>query len=212
MPSQEVLSALDTLHREIEKLEPAIRHVESAQEVTRIVGGIPAKHLELLNALREADVEHKSELLSAFRGELSSLTNENVVLQRVTGSMQAQVQSELTELAALRDRVSAFYERIEKINFPERLDKLDASVAGLMAATQAIQSRLDGLERNLSDRISGLHDFEKETRNLVLAGLQENNTTLKTGFEKSGKRQQIQHVVTWVLLLIALVVIFVTKA
>lgn len=212
MPSQEVLAALDKLHREIEKLEPAIRHVESAQEVTRIAGGIPARHLELLNALRDADTQHKSELLSAFHEELSSLTNENVVLQRVTGSMQEQVQSELDELAALRDTVSAYYERIEKINFPERLDKLDASVAGLMAATQAIQSRLDGLERNLSDRISGLHDFEKETRNLVLAGLLENNTTLKVGFDKFSKSQQIQNVVTWVLLVIAMLIVFVTRA
>ena len=34
MASKEVLNALETLHRELEKLEPAIKHVETAQQIT----------------------------------------------------------------------------------------------------------------------------------------------------------------------------------
>jgi hypothetical protein len=39
--------------------------------------------------------------------------------------------------------VQSFYERVEKINFPERLNKLDANVAGIMTAIESVQSRLD---------------------------------------------------------------------
>ena len=48
MASELVLKALDNLHRELERLEPAIKHVETAAEVTKIVKEIPQKHINLL--------------------------------------------------------------------------------------------------------------------------------------------------------------------
>ena len=64
MKSPEVLQALETLHREIEKLEPAIRHVEMAEQVTQSVKQIPQKHLEFLKEVKSNDEKHKEELIS----------------------------------------------------------------------------------------------------------------------------------------------------
>lgn len=87
MPSQEVLTALESLHREIEKLEPAIRHVETAQQVTQTVKAIPQKHVELLQEVKTSDAKHKEELKTLFAKELSGFTAKNRKLQKITAEI-----------------------------------------------------------------------------------------------------------------------------
>lgn len=196
MASQQVLNALETLHRELEKLEPAIKHVETAQQVTQMVKDIPQKHLDLLKEVKENDVKHKEELKDIFTKEISEITIENKKLARTTGEIQEQVKKEQEALAKLKDTVQSFHERVEKINFPERLDKLDANVAGIMAAIQSVQSRLDNIERNLSDRIKDLAEYQKESRIMVLLSL-----------ESISKRQFAIALVTCGLIVIGVIVI-----
>ena len=88
MASQEVITALESLHREIEKLEPAIKHVETAQQVTQTVKAIPQKHVELLTEVKNNDAKHKEELKNLFAKELSGFTAENKKLQKTTTEIQ----------------------------------------------------------------------------------------------------------------------------
>jgi chromosome segregation ATPase len=192
MASQEVLTALETLHREIEKLEPAIKHVETAQQVTQIVKEIPKKHVELLLEVKNNDAKHKDELKNLFTKELTGFTEENKKLQKTTSEIHEQIKLEHEALSKLKEAVQLFHERVEKINFPERLDKLDANVAGIMAAIQSTQSRLDNVERNLSDKMRDLLDIQKEEMK-----------AMKNTMDISVKRQQILFFITWVLILIA---------
>lgn len=200
MASQEVITALESLHREIEKLEPAIKHVETAQQVTQTVKAIPQKHVELLTEVKNNDAKHKEELKNIFAKELSGFTEENKKLQKTTTEIQQQVKLEQEALAKLKETVQSFHERVEKINFPERLDKLDANVAGIMAAIQSVQSRLDGLERNISDRLRDIQDYQKETR-----------VALQSAADASSKRQQKFTYITWALIVVAISIIFVLK-
>ena len=55
MASNEVLKALEALRKELDKLEPAIKHVETAQQVTETVKNIPQKHIDLINEVKESD-------------------------------------------------------------------------------------------------------------------------------------------------------------
>lgn len=211
MASQEVLTALETLHREIEKLEPAIKHVETAQLVTQTVKAIPQKHMELLQEVKSNDAKHKDELKNLFAKELSGFTEENKKLQKTTTEIQQQVRLEQEALAKLKETVQSFHERVEKINFPERLDKLDANVAGIMAAIQSVQSRLDGLERNISDRLRDMHDYQKETRAALQSGLEQTKTGLQTAVETAAKKQQTLTYITWALVVVAIIITFVLK-
>ena len=205
MPSNEVLTALETLHHEIEKLEPAIKHVETAQQVTQTVKAIPQKHLELLQEVKNSDAKHKDELKTIFANELSAITEENKKLQENTTAIQHQVRLEQEALAKLKEIVHSFHERVEKINFPERLDKLDANVAGIMAAIQSVQSRLDGLERNLVDRLRDMQDYQKDTRAGLQNMLEQSKVSLQAVVNASAKKQQTLTYITWIL--IALVII-----
>lgn len=207
MASQEVLTALEKLHREIEKLEPAIKHVEAAQLVTQTVKAIPQKHVELLQEVKSNDAKHKEELKTLFAKELSGFTEENKKLQKSTTEIQQQVKLEQDALAKLKETVQSFHERVEKINFPERLDKLDSNVAGIMAAIQSVQSRLDGLERNIADRLRDMQDYQKETRATLQSGLEQSKTTLQTAVDAAAKKQQTFTQITWALIVAAIIII-----
>ncbi len=212
MPSEEILNALDSLHREIEKLEPAIKHVELALQVTQTVKDIPQKHIDLISEIKQGDANHKAELKNLFEQEFTIFTHENKRLQQITSEIQQQVFLEQESLTKLKDTIQSFHDRIEKINFPERLDKLDANLAGIMSAVQAIQGRLDIVERNLSDKIRDLIEYQKETRLILQNGFEQNKLTVQSALDNIAKKQQTYTYVTWILVVIAtLITLFFKK-
>ena len=194
MPSPDVIKALEALHSELNKLEPAIKHVEAAEQVTQVVKTIPDKHMALLEAVKASDAQYKEGLNALFVEELSILTEANRNLQQTTRDIQQEVRNEQVALAKVKESIQAFYDRVEKINFPERLDKLDANVAGIMAALQAVQSRLDNVERNIADRLRDMQDYQKETR---------------AHFQQTAQRQRVYTYITWILVVVASVLIIV---
>ena len=211
MPSEEILNALESLHREIEKLEPAIKHVEMALHVTQTVKDIPQKHIDLISEIKNNDANHKAELKTLFEQELSIFTQENKRLQQITSEIQQQILLEQESLTKLKETIQSFHDRIEKINFPERLDKLDANLAGIMSAVQAIQGRLDIVERNLSDKIRDMIEYQKETRGILQNGLEQNKLMLQSVAENAAKKQQTFSYITWVLVVIATLIMFFLK-
>jgi chromosome segregation ATPase len=189
MASQQVINALEELHQELNKLEPAIKHIETAQQVTQTVKDIPKKHLELINDLK-----------ALFAEELKGITTENKNISKTTSELQTEVRKELEDLSKLRQAVAAFHDKVIQINFPERLDKLDANVAGIMAAIQSTQSRLDNVERNLSDKMRDLSDRQKEEM-----------IALKNTIETNNKKQQTLTYITWALIVGAIITIIILK-
>ncbi len=202
MASQEVLVALESLHVELNKLQPAIRHIEAAQKVISIVQAIPQKHLDLLEKIIKTDSEFKNVLKKAFEEEVKIISAETKKLQETTTKIQEELKAEQKALASLGEAVRSFHERVEKINFPERLDKLDANVAGIMAAVQSVQSRLDGVERNLTDRMKDMTGYLKESVTGLYSSIEQTKTSIKEGIELASKRNRLRTYVTWGLIVI----------
>jgi hypothetical protein len=191
MASQEVLTALDALHRELEKLEPAIKHVEIAHQVIETVKIIPQKHLDLINAVKENDLKYKDELKELLIQEISSIIKENKKISDYTSKILEQLREALISLGRLTDTIRSFHDKIDGIHFPERLDKLDANVAGIMVAVQTTQRRLESLERNISDRLKENLEFQKETRN-----------SIQISVASLAKKQKMNSLITWILIII----------
>jgi len=185
MINKQVQSALEELHKELNNLAPAIEHIHTAQQVTQTVKQIPNKHIELINDLKDL-----------FTEELKGITTENKNISKTTSELQTEVKKELEDLSMLRQTVAAFHEKVIIINFPERLDKLDANVAGIMAAIQSTQSRLDNIERNLSDKMKDLSDRQKEEMQ-----------SMKNFMDASAKKQQTNNYITWALIVLGIVAI-----
>jgi uncharacterized phage infection (PIP) family protein YhgE len=194
MASEQVISALESLHRQLEKLEPAIKHVEIAQEVTQTVKTIPGKHIEFIEDMKTQSLQHKNELTKLFRDQINELITEHTNLSKVTKEILSNVQVELEAITRLKGEIKTFHGKVEGIRFPERLDKLDANVAGLMAAVQSVHGRVDGIERNLSDRLKELFERQKEDAK-----------NIQVNIATSQKAQKITSYITWGILVVILI-------
>jgi len=171
MASEQVITALERLHRELDSLTPAIRHVEMAEQVTKAFQPIPAMHLRLVEQIQKDDTDFKKNLSEA------------------AAEIEQQVKKEQQYLAELKDRVNNYYDKIELIAFPERLDKLDNSVSSVVLAIQSIQNRIENLERNLTDRIK---ESSEQQRQMY--------TTLQDAISEAARKQRITGYVTWAII------------
>jgi phage-related protein len=207
MASEKVLQSLETLHRELDKLSPAIEHVQTAQKISETVKDIPNKHLELIKSIKQTDEDYKKELKEQLKSDASKITVEvNQITQKFKDT-QDLLKGEIIDLEKLKKTIKDFHVDIVRINFPDRLDKMDANVAGIMAAVQAIQGRLDLVERNISDQLKNNADFQKDMR-AEIKNLFEQNISFQ---EKNAKKQQINTYISWSILGILGILIFIFK-
>jgi chromosome segregation ATPase len=82
--------------------------------------------------------------------------------------------------AKLTDRTADLVKKIEGIDFPSRLDKLDATVSSVNAGLQNTLSRLESVERNLSDRFQ---TSQREICNQTEMKLSEVEKAIRTSFD-----------------------------
>lgn len=61
--------------------------------------------------------------------------------------------SVIETVGGFAEKVEGLAKRIEGVDFPTRLDKLDATISGINAGVQNSMSRFDSVERNLSEKI-----------------------------------------------------------
>lgn len=192
MASQQVLTELEELHRQLERLKPAIKHVEMAEQVLTGVQQIPFKHQELLEIIKKEDTDFKNDLTGLMRQSHVQMKEENSHLNFTTSEIQQQVKREQQYLAELREKVNNYYDIIERINFPDRLDKLDNNISAVVLAVQSVQNRLDNLERNLVDRIKETAEQQKQSL-----------TKLQEMVAEGTQKQKVMGYVTWGLIIIA---------
>jgi hypothetical protein len=207
MASEKVLQSLETLHRELEKLGPAIEHVETAKKIAETVKDIPQKHFELIKSVKETDENFKKELKEQLKSEASKITVEVNKIILSFKDTQGMLKAEIIDLDKLKKTIKDFHIEIVRINFPERLDKMDANVAGIMAAVQAIQGRLDLLERNLADRLKDNQELQKDMK-LEIKNLLDQNMIFQ---EKNAKKHQINTYISWSILILLGILIIVFK-
>ena len=111
MASEKVLQSLETLHRELDKLSPAIEHVQTAQKISETVKDIPNKHLELIKSIKQTDEDYKKELKEQLKSDASKITVEvNQIIQKFKDT-QDLLKGEIIDLEA--DLKAYIFEAIE---------------------------------------------------------------------------------------------------
>ena len=78
-----------------------------------------------------------------------------------------------------------------------------------MAAVQSVQSRLDGVERNITDRMKDMDSHLKEGVTGLHASLEQAKTSIKEGIEIASKRNRVLTYVTWGVIVLTGALIFV---
>jgi len=117
---------------------------------------------------------------------------------REAATNAAEVAGNLVESSAtLANAAEALTSKIDGVDFPTRLDKLDATVSSINLGLQNVQSRLEGVERSLSDELKASREaLLKEMKELA-----EQQSTL----QKRVKQNGILLIVIAVLALVVLV-------
>jgi len=152
MATKEVTAALEKLHSELERLEPALEHVEAAREVTKTISSLKDQYLDLIKAIKDLDSRFKKELTNDFKNNVNEIKSTNSKIAKDINKLLDSVAGSIESSEELREQIKRYYENIEKINFPERLDKLDSTVSGINIGIQNVQSKLQDVDRSIAHK------------------------------------------------------------
>ncbi|MCD6492755.1 MAG: hypothetical protein J7K36_02995 [Archaeoglobaceae archaeon] len=126
-----------------------------------------------MNELNEINKE-----LAEFEEELSKLKSASEMIEESKNAAQATISEskKLNESAQkLLNAVNILMSRLDKVDFPTRLDKLDNSVTGINTAIQNIFGRFETIEKNLKDefnsKISILQEKQEKNQKMNLVFL-----------------------------------------
>lgn len=107
------------------------------------------------------DIPEISSALGALQVELEKLKSATEYIEESKEAARNAVEAATVfhdTVLAIIEPTQRLMERLDKIDFPSRLDKLDANVSTLHMGFQTLQGRVDGLERNLKDEFKVVHD------------------------------------------------------
>jgi chromosome segregation ATPase len=119
--------------------------------------------------------------LAKFEDELSKLKTASDEIEKAKEIANDTISASIKSLAEVTENskklqqssielintVEQLLSKIDRVDFPSRLDKLDASVVGINSAIQNIFTRFDSVERNLKDDIqSKAGVINEQLRNL----------------------------------------------
>jgi chromosome segregation ATPase len=178
--NSKVQEALEQLHRELERLAPAVNHIEAARKVTEGVAKLP----ELFDEESRSNAELYIGMFHQYKGKIDLHVEElekAIFIFKEDSEVLTSAMTEETEaLTQLRQRIAEYQEKIAAIDFPTRLDKLDATVSGIMAATQTTQGRVDNLERTTSEKLNVLSAAVENQQKALVASIEKANKSTRT--------------------------------
>ena len=202
-----VISKIDTINfpERLESIEETVK-----ETITYLIDIRTATLEELQNAseiIVKADFDGRFKKLqntiesSVSSNEALAKTIESQKLpEKIDGfetNVNKKLESSIAELQKNTKQIATETSKsIHDLNLPVRMDKLDANIAGIMAAVQGIQGRLDLVERNLSDKLKEMGSIQSL-----------NMTQLKELIIDMNKKQFNLSMVTWVLISLAVIIL-----
>lgn len=168
--NQDIHTHLEKLKTELNKLEPAVTHLQKADETVKSLQNITDKLLPMVIELQK---------------ENEKLAKSN----------------------------SKLIDKIDKVDFPSRFDKVDATVSSINQGLQNTQTRIGDLEENLKDDIQAktkdVTSKIEASENSLKQRIDNFEKTVTTKFEKQFKENKLLKILLFVSIgLIAGLIIF----
>jgi len=154
------MSNLELINNSLAELEQELEKIKTAKE---LINAMQTSAKLTIDEAQKA-VQNFKEITEKLMSESKKVNNETI---RKTKELQKNT-IELTN--SVRELIG----KLDRVDFPIRLDKLDTSVSGINTSIQNIFGRFETIEKNLKDdfnsKISGLQDkLEKSQKtNLIL--------------------------------------------
>lgn len=208
--NQDIHSHLEKLKVELNKLEPAVKHLQKADEnaaaLISIFSSIQkeySKHLQAIEKLLvDSNKDHHNQISKDIQ---DSITKLNSVVEKITNSFKSvekEVKDLLEEYTFLSSETEKLVNKIDKVDFPTRLDKLDATVSTITQGLQNTQQRLGDIERNIKDDFTAKQkDFNsriESAENAVKQRIDNSDNEFTKMFEKISKENNLLKILLFV--------------
>lgn len=181
---------------------------ENNAQILRGITTETANGVKSLQETKENIVSFLSQLDTSNEQHLNKIRDEHAqILRKISDELNgvlSQFRDNLSKTTALIQASERLVGKIDRIDFPTRLDKLDANISSINLAVQNLQTRIGDSERNLKDRIESL---EKELLNQISQIVQQAQIQAKqVNFLK------ISVFITWGLMILFFALLYFKKA
>jgi chromosome segregation ATPase len=173
MPSQQVIEKLEKLQTELETVSVAIKHIEDASNVAKTAADILKKIPELLAELKSVEEKHRKDLQKDLIEKIDAIEKQLQSLLTELKDKAKQLSQVIEETKKLEKSITDYLADLRKINFPERLDKIDNQISSI----------------NMG--VGNLHTTIKRLQEKIEKGFEETNQNLRSGF--SSTNDSIKH-------------------
>lgn len=146
MINVEIEKSLKELHQELEKLAPAIEHIELLRNVIVTVQSIPNKHIELIESLKSVDSEFKKETLEHIKQEMAQLIQSNSKLIEEMGLISSSNESVVNSLKNYSIKIEEYLSNIASVDFPARLSSIEADISSSSSALNNLQGSINNIQ------------------------------------------------------------------
>jgi len=172
----------------------------STEILPSVVKSIETNHQTFINALSAKDQETRQLIISDFEEKIRTIDESFQSTLRFLESKTDQLSEIITQIESITQAIKGYLDEIKQIDLPKRLDKIDATTAGLMSGVQAIQSRIDSTERNLTDQNKDLKEIVKAYEQNQSKTFESYKLQMNHMFENQQNRHIRQSIITWILL------------
>ena len=190
--NEQITTALERLHADLNELAPAIEHVKMAESVTKLVGKIPNMHVALLSEIEKVQNEYKSSFKAIVESESKDLFGEHKKIIKELKSDQEKLNEFISSIQNYINSIGEYLKNIDSIDFPTRLNSIDNDISSISSASNNLQGSVNNLQQtvtemqkasilNMSDLKIDIERFSKDfsdaqgknTRmiNILLAGI-----------------------------------------
>jgi len=160
--NQDIHSHLEKLKVELNKLEPAVKHLQKADEnAAALISAVStihkeySKHLQAIEKLLvDSNKDHHKQISKDIQDSTTKLNDLGEKITKSFKSVEKEVKDLLDEYKFLSSETEKLVNKIDKIDFPTRLDKLDSTVGSINQGLQNTQQRLGDIERNIKDDLT----------------------------------------------------------
>ncbi len=210
--SQDIHTHLEKLKTELNKLEPAVKHLQKADEnATALISSLTnihkefSKHLQSIEkSLSDANEKHQKQLTKEIQESIKKITDATELFSKYNSTFDKQIKILLSEYSELGIASADLIKKIENVDFPKQFDELSTTLSSIKHELQKIQTKIGTLERNLNNTLQAKEDslkdkidcFEKTTKALLEKHLKENKTFKRLFFVSIGLAiAQIIHII-----------------
>lgn len=160
-----VLEALESLHQELDKIKPAIRQVEVAEQVIAEARKIPEQYLNLVAQLEGQEAQFKQKLVGDLSGHTDQIRREVNSLVKDAGVTITNLTKHEAQFGAIQQRMTPLVDQLSALQMKPRFDELQGVVNKrfdqlgsdtelVLTGVKAIQDRLNTSEVTLGNRLT----------------------------------------------------------